>query len=145
MGNRQRVGPRRERPNYLHASVGVCVAVVVFLVYSFLRCTPNEPTLISIIVFNFLFVFLIFPLRGSLLRKVLLLVSGNIVGLTWYLIQSSFQVASAYPLGGELFKIVYIAIGPIIDLTWIVSVWSLSLSALASAQRRNEGEKERGS
>ena len=126
-------------------SVGVCVAVVVFLVYSFLRCTPNEPALVSITVFNFLFVFLIFPLKGSLLRKVFLLVSGNIVGLAWYLIQSSFQVASAYYLGGEAFKVVYVVIGPIIDLIWIVSVWSLGLSGLASAQRRNKGDKEGGS
>jgi len=119
--------------------------VVVLLVYSFLRCTLSEPALVSITIFNFLFVFLIFPLKGSLLRKVFLLVSGNIVGLAWYLIQSSFQLASAYHLGGEVFKVVYVVIEPIIDLIWIVSVWSLSLSVLASAQRRNEGKKEGGS
>jgi len=144
MGNRHRFGPRRERPNYLHLSVGVCVAVVMFLVYSFLHCTPNEPALVSITFFNFLFVFLIFPLKGSLLRKVSLLASGNIVGLAWYLIRSSFQVASAYHLG-EAFKVVYVVIGPIIDLIWIVSVWSWGLSVLASAQRRNEGKKKGGS
>jgi len=74
------------------------------------------------------------------LRKVFLLVSGNIVGLAWYLIQPSFGVASAYYLGADAFKVIYVIIGPIIDLIWIVSIWSLSLSVLVSAERRNEGE-----
>ena len=139
--NWQRFGPRRERPNYLHVSVGVSVAVVMFLVYSLLRCTPNEPAVVSIAIFNFLFIFLLFPLEGTLLRKVFLLVLGNLVGLAWYLIQSSFVAASAPYLEAGAFKVVYVIVCPIIDLVWIVSVWSLGLSVLASARRRNKLEE----
>lgn len=142
--NWQEYGPRRERPNYLHMSVGVGVAILMVLAYSLLRYTPNEPALVSIAIFNFLFIFLVFPLEGPLLRKVFLLVSGNLVGLAWYLIQSSFVAASAPYLEAGVFKVVYVIFCPIIDSVWIVSVWSLSLSVLASARRRNELE-EKGS
>ena len=122
-------------------SVGVGVTIAIFLVYSLLRFTPNEPTLVSIVIFNFLFIFLLFPLEGPLLRKVFLLVSGNLVGLAWYLIQSSFVAASAPYLEAGAFKVVYVLVYPIIDLVWIVSVWSLGLSVLASARRRNKLEE----
>ena len=133
---------RRRRPNYLHVTVGVGIAVAMFLVYSSLHCMPNKSAQVSIAVFNFLFIFLIFSLEGPLLRKVFLLLSGNIVGLTWYLVQSSFGAASAYYLGVGAFKVIYVVMWPIIDLIWIVSFWSLGLSFLASTQRRNEKEKE---
>jgi len=140
--NWQSSGHRRRRPNYLHVTVGVGVAVTMFLAYSLLHCMPNEPALVSIAVFNFLFIFLIFPLEGSLLRKVFLLLSGNIVGLAWYLVQLSFEAASAHYLEMGAFKVIYVVMGPIIDLIWIVSFWSLGLSFLASTQSRNEKEKE---
>jgi len=101
---------------------------------------PNEPALVSITVSNSLFLFLIFPLKGSLLRKVLLLLASNIVGLAWYLMQLSLRVASAYYLEADAFEALYVLIGSIIDLIWVVSVWSLSLSVLASAQRRDKGK-----
>jgi len=142
LANWHSFGHRRRRPNYLHVTVGVGVTVAIFLIYSSLNCMPNEPAPVSIAVFNFLFIFLIFPLEGPLLRKTFLLLSGNIVGLAWYLVKSSFGAASAYYLGVGAFKVLYVVMGPIIDLIWIVSVWSLGLSFLASTQRRNEKGKE---
>lgn len=142
--NWQSFGHGRVRPNYLHVTVGVGVAVATFLVYLSLHCMPNETALVSIAVFNFLFIFLIFPLEGPLLRKVFLLLSGNIVGLAWYLVQSSVGAASTYYLGVDAFKVIHVVMGPIVDLMWIVTVWSLGLSLLASAQRRSEKEKEKG-
>ena len=132
---------RREKPNYLHMSVGLGVAIAIFLVYSLLDYTPNETTLVSIAIFNGLFIFLIFPLEGPLLRKIFLLVSGNLVGLAWYLIQSSFVAVSAPPLEAGAFKLVYVILFPVIDFVWIVSVWSLGLSVLASAKRGNKLEE----
>jgi len=101
---------------------------------------PNETAPVSIMVFNFFFIFLIFPLDGPLLRKVFLLLSGNIVGLAWYLVQSSFKAASVHYLEIGAFEVIYVIVGPIIDLIWIVSFWSLGLSFLASIRRRNEKE-----
>lgn len=78
------------------------------------------------------------------MRKVFLLLSGNIVGSAWYLVQSSVGAASTYYLGVDAFKVIHVVMGPIVDLMWIVTVWSLGLSLLASAQRRSEKEKEKG-
>jgi len=142
--NWQEFGFRREGPNYLHLSVGVGLAITMLIAYSLLRYTPNETAMVSIAIFNFLFIFLIFPLEGSLLRKVFLLFSGNLVGLAWYLIQSSFVAASAPYLEADASKVLYVIVYPVIDLVWIVSVWSLSLSVLASSRRRGE-PRRRGS
>ncbi len=139
--NRQSLGHPKLRPNYLHMSVGIgAVSIMLFICLAW-RCIFNESALISIALFNFLFVFLLFPLEGPLFRKVYLLVAGNGVGLAWYLIQSLFSAASVFYLGADTFKIITVVIGPIIDLIWIVSVWSLGLSVLASAQRRDEGKE----
>ena len=139
-GNRQSVEHLKVRPNYLHMSIGVGVAAIMLLIYFPLCRILNESALISIAVFNFLFIFLLFPLEGQLFRKVYLLVAGNLVGLVWHFIKLSFRAASVFYLGAGAFKIITVVVGPIIDLIWIVSVWSLSLSVLASAKRRNEGD-----
>ena len=124
-------------------SVGIGTAATMFLIYFPLCRILNESALISISIFNFLFIFLLFPLEGSLFRKIYLLVAGNIVGLAWHFIKLSFGAASVFYLGAGAFKILAVVIGPIIDLVWIVSVWSLGLSVLASAKRRNEGNGDR--
>ena len=138
--NRQSFRHPKVRPNYLHMSVGIGATAIMLLIYFPLCQILNESALISITIFNFLFVFLLFPLGGPLFRKVYLLVAGNIVGLAWHFIKSSFGATSVFYLGADTLKIITVIIGPIIDLVWIVSVWSLGLSMLASAKRRNEAK-----
>jgi len=138
--NRQSFRHPRMRPNYLHMSFGVGAAAITLLIFFPLCRIFNEFTLISIAVFNFLFIFLLFPLEGSLFRKICLLVAGNIVGLAWHFLKLSFEAASVFYLQASAFKIITVVVGPIIDLIWIVSFWSLGLSVLASSQRRNEGD-----
>jgi hypothetical protein len=123
-------------------SVGIGTTAIILFIYFSLQHILNETALISITIFNFLFVFLLLPLEGPLFQKVYLLVAGNIVGLVWHFIKSSFGAASVFYLGADTFKIINVIFGPIIDLVWIVSVWSLSLSMLASARKRKEGEEE---
>ena len=141
-GNRQSFGRPKVTPNYMHMSVGVGTTTIILLIYLSLHHILDEHALISISVFNFFFAFLLFPLEGPLFRKLYLLVAGNIVGLVWYFIKSSFGAASVFYLGTDALKIITVVIGPIIDLVCIVSVWSLSLSMLASAKKGNEGEGE---
>jgi hypothetical protein len=89
------------------------------------------PALVAIGFFNLLFLFLLFPLEGPLLRKTVLLIGGNTVGVLWYLIQLSFSEAFLV-LNTDTFKIIVLIAKPLIDFVWIVAVWSLSLSMLAS-------------
>ena len=124
----QTFGPRRERPQYLHVAIG---AVTAFFVYLLVHGALEGPALISIILFNFLYVFMIFPLYGSLWRKVCLLLFGNIIGWAWNFTESSFAViATCY--FGDAFNIVHVIAGPIVNSIWIVSIWSLGLSTLSS-------------
>lgn len=136
---RQTFGPRREKPEYLHVATG---AVVAFSLYVLLHGALDDSTIASIMIFNLLSVLLTFPLRGQLWCKMLWLGLGNLVGLAWNLIWLSLM-ASTMGEGG-VFQILHFAIGPTLNFMWIVPVWSLGFSALASVERqKRRGRKRR--
>jgi hypothetical protein len=110
-------------------------AIIVLQVQLISKLDPSA--LVSIGFFNLLFVFLLFPLEGPLLRKVVLLIVGNSVGALWYIIQLSFEDALFF-LNTDFVKIIVLVAKPLIDFVWIVSIWSLSLSVLASYKRKTE-------
>lgn len=138
----ERLEPPRVKPNFLHMIVGSGLAAAIILAHFQLVSLLSLSALIAIIIFNLLFVFLLFPLEGSFLRKVGLLFAGNFVGALWYLIRSAFQEASVLFLSLEAFKVITVVLSPIIDFIWVVSLWSLSLSVLASA-KKTRGKKNR--
>ena len=138
-GNGERFGHLKVRPNFVHMAIGSGFAAVIILSHFQLVQILDISALVAISFFNLLFVFLLFPLEGTLLRKIVLLFAGNIVGLLWYLIQLSLKEASMFFLSTDAFKIITIVTKPLIDFVWIVSIWSLSLSVLASAKRKTEG------
>ncbi len=134
--NEERLEPPRVKPDFLHMAVGSGLAAVIIIAAFQLVPLLSLSAQIAIILFNLLFVFLLFPLEGPLLRKVGLLFAGNVVGALWYLIRAAFQEASVLFLSIYAFKIIAVVLSPIIDFIWIVSLWSLSLSVLASAKKR---------
>lgn len=82
----------------------------------------------TLLLFNFLFIFLTFGLNGSLSRKIGVLTIGNVIGLFWNFMLYFFVIAgSAY--FGEMFNFVYAIFRPFLNFMWIVSFWSLSLAA----------------
>ena len=139
-GNGDRPDHPVVRPNFFHVAVGsVFVAVSIPLHIQF-NPELNLPALVGLGFFNFLFLFLLFPLEGALRRKVVLLMAGNCVGALWYLILLSFEDA-VFVLNADTFKMAFLVAKPLVDFVWIVSVWSLSLSVLASHRRRVRLEK----
>jgi hypothetical protein len=118
-------------------AVGLVFAVAILFTQFQIGHILDMSALIAISFFNLLFVFLLFPLEGPLLRKIMLLFAGNSVGVLWYLIQLSFEEAFFF-LNTGAFKIIILVAKPIIDFVWIVSVWSVSLSVLASYKRKTE-------
>jgi hypothetical protein len=135
--SRERLGHLKMRPNFFHMAVGSVLVTAIIVLHVQLIRKLDLPALVAIIFFNLLFVFLLFPLEGPLLRKVVLLIAGNSVGALWYIIQLSFEDAFFF-LNTDLFKIIVLVAKPLIDFVWIVSVWSLSLSVLASYRRKTE-------
>jgi len=94
----------------------------------------------SIIIFGLLFTFLVFPLKGSVWLKLFWLGFGNAVGLTWVVVRLSAGVIVAYHFGIGAFTSLDFVIGPIIDLLWVISVWSLGLSLISRGKASSERE-----
>jgi len=119
----------RIRHSILGFFAGVIVTYIIILSF---YCVNNEAALI-LMVFDFLFVSLVFPLDGTFVKKISLLLIGNVIGLLWNTVFSSFAyVAACY--FGEFLNILYILLNPLLNLIWVVSFWSISLSVLASSK-----------
>jgi len=120
----------------------VCFFLTVFLIClatSFLFV--NMESTVTLIVFNLLFASLIFPLNGTLPQKTFLLLVGNFVGLCWNYIFNLFAYVGALYFDG-FFKTFYVFLGPFLNLVWVVSFWSISLTVLSKSRiRKNEGDK----
>ncbi len=99
--------------------------------------TSNESAYM-LIIFNFLFVSLTFPLNGTLKKKSFMLLVGNAIGLLWNYLFSLFAYSVAYQFG-EFFNTLYIVLSPFLNLVWIVSFWSISLTALTNSKNRKVG------
>lgn len=119
----------------MHVAIGA--TIIVFFAYPLYQIL-EEPVFVSIMIFNLLSILLTFPLRGPLWCKIIWLGLGNIVGLTWNLVWLSLAVVTA---GVGAFEVVHSVIGPAIDFMWMISVWSLGLYALASAERQKREGK----
>jgi hypothetical protein len=84
---------------------------------------------ITLLIFNFLFISLIFQLNGSTTQKIGLLTISNIVGLFWNYVFHYFALAGEIYFG-DLFSPIYTIAYPLLNLMWIVPMWSLSLGFL---------------
>lgn len=109
----------------------VAIASYTFLSFSYIS---NESAFM-LTIFNFLFVSLTFPLNGTLTRKLSMLLIGNIVGFLWNYLFSLFSYNVAHYFG-DFFNTLYIILNPFVNLLWIVSFWSLSLTILANSKTK---------
>ena len=89
----------------------------------------NFQSMVTLLMFIFLFATLTFHLNGTANRKLCLLTLGNIVGLFWNSVFYYFASAGAIYFG-KAFDVFYIVIYPFLNLMWIVPFWSISLGVL---------------
>ncbi|WGM89325.1 MAG: hypothetical protein NUK63_10530 [Candidatus Bathyarchaeum tardum] len=137
MGNNSGVsiGHQQHGPNLIHVLIGSVVAVAtLFTSFQFIQMLDSV-ALVSICFFNFLFVFLLFPLEGILSHKIILLVAGNIVGIVWHFVILSFESMFFCFTAGN-FKLVFLVFSPLANFMWMVSLWSISLSILAKNKQK---------
>jgi hypothetical protein len=106
-------------------------AIVLCLIAAFRLI--NLETTVTLLIFNMLFTTVIFQLRGSVNRKLGLLLMGNIIGLLWSYIFCSLSAAGTWVFG-EGFNVVYAIFYPFLNFMWVVSFWSLSLALLAPSK-----------
>ena len=88
---------------------------------------------VTLLIFNMLFTTVIFQLRGSVNRKLGLLLMGNVIGLLWSYIFCSLSAAGTW-FFGEGFNVVYSIFYPFLNFMWVVVFWSLSLALLAPSK-----------
>lgn len=106
--------------------------IVIYIIILSLYLVNNEAALM-LMVFDFLFVSLVFPLDGTFAKKIALLLIGNVIGLLWNSVFSSFTYVATFYFG-EFLNVVYVILNPLLNLIWVVSFWSISLSVLASSK-----------
>jgi hypothetical protein len=88
----------------------------------------NVESAVTLLFFNFIFIFLTFELNGTLNRKLGMLALGNIIGLFWNFILYFFIITGTVYFG-DLFNVFYAIFRPFLNFMWIISFWSLSLAA----------------
>ena len=119
----------RIRRSILGVFAGIIVTYVIILSFYLV----NSEAALMLMIFDFLFVSLVFPLDGTFVKKIALLLIGNVIGLLWNSVFSSFSyVAACY--FGEFLSVLYMILNPLLNLIWVVSFWSISLSVLASSK-----------
>jgi hypothetical protein len=95
----------------------------------------SEETIFTLIMFNFLFISLTFPLNGTLQRKISMLLIGNVICLFWTHFFSLFAATVCSCFGG-FYNALFIILSPFLNLIWIVSFWSISLTQLTNSEKR---------
>ena len=125
---------------------GINLLVAGFFLEVIALCLIASFTLISIesttmlLIFNFLFVSLTLGLPGKLTRKLCLLSLGNAIGLFWGFTLYSLAISGDAYFGGT-FNILFRILHPFLNFMWMVSFWSMSLSALPNP--KNNGVEVR--
>lgn len=131
----------KERTKRISYSLSVFSVLGICLCLLFSFALINIESTSMLIVFNLLFASLMFPLKGSLTRKTCLLLVGNVVGLFWNYLLYLFAFLGVGCFG-EFFNVLYLILSPFANLIWIVSFWSLSLTALVNSETGRIGGLE---
>lgn len=105
------------------------IALIAYFITISLLFISLESAL-TLIIFNLLFVSLIFHLKGTILKKTSLLTLGNVIGILWNYLFNQFAYLGKECFG-ETFDAICIILMPLTNLLWIVSFWSISLAELA--------------
>jgi hypothetical protein len=96
----------------------------------------NIESSITLVIFDLLFVSLIFQLKGSLIKKMLILAVGNAVGFSCNFLFFNFSYAGLnyFHEFQNQFNAFYTVIFPFLNMIWIVPFWSFSLSFLIESK-----------
>jgi hypothetical protein len=108
------------------------VLVIVFSWIVSFRFINAEST-ITLLIFSFLFGAIIFHLNGAVNKKLGLLAVGDILGLLWGFVFFYFASAGHLVFGG-FFDAFYVLVFPFLNMLWIVTFWSLSMSCFSRSE-----------
>jgi len=108
--------------------------VTAFILAIFYGLLPMlEEAAQTLITFNFLFLLILTPLKGSLARKIEILLLGNILSLVWSTLFYLLVHSTVGQMDG-VFNAFYIILSPLLNVLWVVAFWSTSLAFLAEGK-----------
>jgi hypothetical protein len=114
------------------SSAGVPILIIsladgskLSLLMTFQRCG-----LVSVTIFGFLWLLLLRFLEATLLRKIMWLEVGLLIGLGWSFLRLSVSLLIAYQFGDGALAVVDFLISPFADIIWAVTTWSVALSTM---------------
>lgn len=116
-----------------HLVFGLVIGAIIVILSYFLRVA--EEIFQALVVFNVFFVCMLFPLNGSLKRKLAVLALGDIICLIWNTM-FSMLVGSLAVYVWVGFNALLIMLSPLLNSLWVVSLWSISLTFLANSGKR---------
>lgn len=120
-----------------HLIFGFAAGTIISLIFYRLFHVSGD-SLLLLILFNFLFVSAIFPLNGPLKRKLILLLAGNFIGFLWNKVFYLFVFSAAEHFGG-IFSTIFLILSPFLNLFWIVSFCSMSLTFILPSKNKRGG------
>jgi len=100
-----------------------------------LLMTCQRCGLVSTTIFGLLLLLLLYPLGTSLLRKIVWLEIGLLIGLAWSCLRLSITVLVSYYFGAGALAVADFLTGPLTDIFWAVAIWSLALSTMVPKVR----------
>jgi len=96
----------------------------------------NFHSFLALVILNFFFITILYPLKGSSIAKAGMLNVGNLLGVSinslFYFFTTAINNHFSVPLS-TLINMGY----PILTLMWIVPFWSLSLTLLSPTKNNN--------
>jgi hypothetical protein len=111
-----------------HVESVLALGAVVLILFACYRLI-GVASVVFLLFFDFLFVSFVLRLNGMHTRKCGLLVLGNVAGFLWfYLLTMIGDFGDDY--GGATFTAFFGILFPFLGSLWLVSLWSLCLSAL---------------
>ncbi|MGQ9624529.1 MAG: hypothetical protein ACUVT9_04070 [Candidatus Bathycorpusculaceae bacterium] len=111
------------------AGITISCIIPIFLQFGIELAFP-------LLVFNIFYVFLTFPLNVKLTRKLNMLLIGNLICVSWNQLFILFATVAAEYFG-SFFEALFIILNPFLNLIWIVSFWSTSLTLLNASNDEN--------
>lgn len=118
-----------------HLTFGVLVGIIISCMIPIFFHVGIELAF-PLLIFNIFYVFLTFPLKGKLTKKLCMLLIGNFICIYWNQLFILFTAAAAEYFGSS-FKILFTILNPLLNLVWIVSFWSTSLTLLSPSKDEN--------
>jgi len=91
----------------------------------------NDQSVVTLLIFNFLFIILFTQLKGDVLTKLSLIVAGNVLGLLWNYVFHLLILNAATPIIQPMWlRIFYTVAYPCLNIFWVIAFWSFSLTRL---------------